>query len=172
MAATPLLPPFWGIMIVYKKGDLLKSGAHVIVHGCNCYNVMGAGVAQMIKHRWPAALEADRLFSGRYQGPHLDTTFEMLGLYSQSGKATPEEPLIINLYTQHGYSTGRRRLNYEALMLGMTALSKRVHPDWRVAMPKIGAGLAGGDWDIIELMINKAFGDREVEVWLYDPAAN
>ena len=163
-------------MIVYKNGDLLKSGAEVIVHGCNCYNVMGAGVAQMIKHKWPRALSADRAFSGQHQGPHLDRTQEMLGKFSQAGLATVEKPLIINLYTQHGYSSGRRQLDYEALYSGMERLHKLlrslVPPKCRIAMPKIGAGLAGGDWDIIELMINKVFGDREVEVWLYDPAAN
>ena len=157
-------------MIVYKKGDLLKSGAEILVHGCNCFCVMGAGVAQMIKHRWPRALEADKKFLT--SGDH-----DKMGGYSASGTATSEDPLIINLYTQYGFDRGDRQLDYDALMTGMELLAGdlvKLDPDraLRVAMPMIGAGLAGGDWDIIELMINKAFEDRKVEVWIYDPAAN
>lgn len=33
-------------------------------------------------------------------------------------------------------------------------------------MPKIGAGLAGGNWDIIEQIINEEIGDVEVRVYV------
>jgi O-acetyl-ADP-ribose deacetylase (regulator of RNase III) len=160
-------------MIVYKKGDLLKSGAEIIVHGCNCFHVMGAGVAQMIKHKWPRALMADKA-----HGPEGDRNrLGCLSLSHGDTPPTPEYPLIVNMYTQYSYTTERRQLDYEALYLCMESLAGLVqsdvsNPKWRVAMPKIGAGLAGGDWDIIEMIVNRTFGDREVEVWLYDPAAN
>ena len=38
-----------------------------------------------------------------------------------------------------------------------------------VAIPRIGAGLAGGDWKVIEAIINDATKDK-LEIWVYDIA--
>jgi len=47
----------------YAKGDLLKMAEEgkfdVIVHGCNCFNTMGAGIARQIARRFPEAYAAD-----------------------------------------------------------------------------------------------------------------
>ena len=44
-------------------GDLIKLALEgefdVIVHGCNCFCTMGAGIAKTIKQKFPAAYEAD-----------------------------------------------------------------------------------------------------------------
>jgi len=125
---------------------------------------MGSGVAQALRAAWPRCYTVDVMTTKIADGSKL-------GNWSCSGEATAEEPLIINLYTQYNYGTHQRQLNYEAVATGMLHIARRLEeldPDmnWRIAMPRIGAGLAGGDWDIIEMMINKAFGDREVEVWV------
>ena len=155
-------------MIVYKKGDLLKSEAHIIVHGCNCFHVMGAGVAQLLKSRWSYCYEADR------RTPHGEV--RKLGTWSGAGNYTPLQPYIVNLYTQHGFNAGKRPLHYGALRVGMENLAAWIDlhdcGEHRVAMPKIGAGLAGGEWEYIERIINESFKDREVEVWVYDPRKN
>lgn len=31
--------------IIYVKGNLLNSDCNVICHGCNCFNIFGAGIA-------------------------------------------------------------------------------------------------------------------------------
>jgi O-acetyl-ADP-ribose deacetylase (regulator of RNase III) len=45
------------------EGDLItlaQSGTFdVIIHGCNCYCTMGAGIAKSIKKIFPAAYRAD-----------------------------------------------------------------------------------------------------------------
>jgi len=151
-------------MIVYRKGDLTKSGANVLIHGCNCHHTMGSGVAQALRAAWPKCYTADIMQTKIADGTKM-------GSWSSCGKATPEEPLIINLYTQYNYGTHQRQLNYEAVATGMLRIARRLEEldhdmNWRIAMPRIGAGLAGGDWNIIELMINGAFEDRKVEVWV------
>lgn len=44
-------------------GDLIEMAEHgdfdVIVHGCNCFCTMGAGIALQIKHHFPEAYYAD-----------------------------------------------------------------------------------------------------------------
>ena len=48
----------------YIEGDLIqlaKNGKfNVIVHGCNCFNTMGAGIAKMIKDNFIGAWKADQ----------------------------------------------------------------------------------------------------------------
>lgn len=42
--------------------DLAEEGRFdLIVHGCNCFCKMGAGIAKEIKSRYPQAYEQDRL---------------------------------------------------------------------------------------------------------------
>ena len=45
------------------KGDLLAMGKDgtfdIILHGCNCFNVMGAGIAAQIAAQFPDAKLAD-----------------------------------------------------------------------------------------------------------------
>lgn len=155
-------------MITYHKGGLTTSGANVLIHGCNCQNTMGSGVARALRAKWPNVFKADTNYSMKHRDRDGVVSERMLGTYSWTGSGNTTNPWIINLYTQYYYGRDRRHLNYEALMVGMENLAQRFtkHPSIRIAMPRIGAGLAGGDWDIIEMMINKAFGDREVEVWV------
>ena len=37
----------------------------------------------------------------------------------------------------------------------------------KIAIPKIGCGLAGGDWNIVEQLINDTVGD-DLEIWVYE----
>ena len=45
------------------NGDLIKLAKkgkyEAIVHGCNCFNTMGSGLAPQIARSWPGAQEAD-----------------------------------------------------------------------------------------------------------------
>lgn len=46
------------------RGDLLayalNGKINVIVHGCNCFCNMGAGIAKQIKNTFPEAFDADK----------------------------------------------------------------------------------------------------------------
>jgi len=48
-------------MIKYVKGNLIRD-AHLydyIIHGCNCVNTMGAGIAYQVARFFPEAMQAD-----------------------------------------------------------------------------------------------------------------
>ena len=54
------------------RGDLFALGFagefDAIIHGCNCHNTMGAGIAKSVKQQFPAAYHADqnpKLFKDR-----------------------------------------------------------------------------------------------------------
>jgi O-acetyl-ADP-ribose deacetylase (regulator of RNase III) len=46
-------------MIEYINGDVLNSGEPIVVHGCNCFNTMGSGIAKQVSIEYPEATIAD-----------------------------------------------------------------------------------------------------------------
>lgn len=132
------------------KGDLIQlalSGRFdIIIHGCNCFCSMGAGIAQQIRKTFPPAFQAD-LETGSG-----DRT--KLGNYSSASIKISETPLtIINGYTQYHYSGSDVLADYDAV----AALFSRIKMDFsgkRIGYPRIGAGLAGGNWKTISKIID------------------
>lgn len=122
----------------------------VIIHGCNCFCTMGAGIAKAIKAAFPAAYEAD-----------LQTekgSRDKLGTYT-SATLTLEKGhtlTVINAYTQHHYRGRGVKVDYDAIAQVMQRIASD-YPTQRIGYPRIGAGLAGGDWDRISNLIDEAF---------------
>ena len=148
-------------MIKYLKGDLFKAKEELLIHGCNCFQCMGAGVAAIVKKLYPEAQIVDDM--------SMYGDKKKLGSYTCTDPNPhyyyPEQDLIVvNAYTQ--FSMGRSKINadYEAIKKVMEKI-KVDFEGYTKAMPKIGAGLAGGDWEKIEKIINEVFGDEEVVVY-------
>ena len=132
--------------LIYKKGDLLQAKEDAICHGVNCMGVMGAGVAKQIARVFPEA-------EVRYKKLCLlarskSTTKDLLGVI-QAVKI--DETLIINMFTQYDYGRSKRHADYKAIEDAFERLNELELRS--VAICKIGAGLAGGDWQIIEKII-------------------
>jgi O-acetyl-ADP-ribose deacetylase (regulator of RNase III) len=130
------------------KGDLLelfKSGeTPLIAHGCNCLNIMGAGIAFQIAEQFPEAYKVDKEFP-------LPPLYR-LGDYSV---AKVEQGVILNFYTQ--YMPGAN-FEYSALKSCLRKLSKEAIATERyitLAVPMIGAGIGKGDWEIIEKLLEQ-----------------
>nr|WP_321403883.1 macro domain-containing protein [uncultured Desulfobacter sp.] len=134
------------------KGDLIhlaKEGQFdLIVHGCNCFCTMGAGIAKQIRSQFPQAWEADLAT--------VSGDKSKLGSYSEACIRTPTGRLyVINAYTQYHYSGDGVLVDYDAMAKVFTAL-KNQFSGLRMGYPKIGAGLAGGNWKIISEIIDSA----------------
>jgi O-acetyl-ADP-ribose deacetylase (regulator of RNase III) len=120
------------------KGDLLTMGKNnefdIIIHGCNCFNMMGAGIAAQISQQFPDAQMADNETLRGDPGK--------LGTYTvgMSGRL-----VILNCYTQFGVSsTGNDVFEYSAFERVLDKIAHRFGK-WRIGLPLIGMGLAGGD---------------------------
>ena len=130
--------------IIYKTGDLLEAPEHVICHGCNAQGKMGAGIAVPIRKRYPKAFDDYRVYEA--QGNRLE-------LGQCCFVECPEGRIVIDAVTQEFY--GREPDIVYASYDGIRRALQRIN-DWAkangvdtVAFPKIGAGLARGDWSII-----------------------
>ncbi|MES1909892.1 MAG: hypothetical protein MHM6MM_002576 [Cercozoa sp. M6MM] len=126
------------------RGDLIElaeQGAFdVIVHGCNCQCSMGKGIALAIKKRFPAAFRADCATPKGDAGK--------LGTISSA--YIENIPLhVVNAYTQDHWRRPRgfsgSLTDYEAVRHCIRQVRQQF-PGTHVGLPKIGAGLGGGDW--------------------------
>jgi O-acetyl-ADP-ribose deacetylase (regulator of RNase III) len=139
----------------HKTGDLVQLAQEghfdVIAHGANCFCTFGAGIAKAIKDTFPEAYTAD-----------LSTKkgdYSKLGNLSLAKVERKEHKfLIANLYTQFFYGTAKqpkdsKEIRYKAIEDSLKKLKKQVPYDASIGLPKIGAGLAGGDWEIIRKII-------------------
>lgn len=149
------------------RGDLLElatgNNFDVIIHGCNCFHSMSGGIARAIAKKWPSAETADAMT------PKGDKF--KLGTYSTAvveGKEdyAPYEVMIINAYTQ--YNPGAD-VNYEAIRDVFKRLHQDLPKDIEIGIPRIGAGIAGGDWQTIEDIILTEMPGRFITIVAFIP---
>jgi O-acetyl-ADP-ribose deacetylase (regulator of RNase III) len=154
--------------------NLLDADADVIAHCCNCFNTMGSGVARAIRDKYPEAYTADEAT--------VKGDFKKLGTFSYAKVLTPNNRIkyVANIYGQGTYGAGTRQVNYEAIYKGISALEEKLrkiadtNPDATIAFPyKMGSDLAGGDWRIINQMIEVIFEKSPLHVVIckYTPPA-
>ena len=143
------------------KGDLIelaKQGEFdVIVHGCNCFCSFGAGIAKSIKQNFPQAYKAD-----------LQTTKgDRKKLGSCTGAFIPLLKLtVVNAYIQYRYGRDKRHADYDAIRKCMRYIAEH-YAGLRIGLPKIGAGLAGGDWEKIKSIIAEEMSECDVTIVEY-----
>ena len=136
-----------------EKGDLVRKAQagefDVLVHGCNCFCTMGAGIAKTIKQAFPAAYQAD------LATPAGDKA--KLGTYSTAQVEVEVEGkrlTIVNAYTQYQWRGPGPNVDYEAIRQVFSRI-KQAFAGQRIGYPAIGAGLAGGDWTRIAAIITE-----------------
>jgi len=144
-----------------ERGDLIEKTLNhefdVIVHGCNCQCVMGAGIAKTIKQKFPEAYQADLQTSAGNR--------EKLGTFSSASVIIRgKKVIIVNAYTQFDWQGSGVKVDYDAVR-NVFKLIKKEFSGLRIGYPAIGAGLAGGDWQIISQIIDEELLD-ENHVWV------
>jgi O-acetyl-ADP-ribose deacetylase (regulator of RNase III) len=128
--------------------ELAKAGTFdVIIHGCNCQCRMGRGIALTIKQQFPEAYTAD-----------CQTT---IGDRTKLGTFTTVKIdrdgfnfTIVNGYTQFHWQGDGVLADYDAIRSVFRQV-KQQFAGKRMGYPKIGAGLARGDWSIIAAIVDE-----------------
>ncbi len=140
------------------EGDVLTTSDPVVVHCCNTRNTMNSGVARALRQRFPEIYLVDsNLFEANPDG--LLGHCELVPITTDLDKTAIK--YIANLYGQKNYGyEGARYLDYEAFYTSLHTLRMKMESLKlkRVSMPyKIGCGLAGGHWPVVEAMIKHIF---------------
>jgi hypothetical protein len=89
------------------------------------------------------------------------------------GQPDTQPIIVVNSYTQYHYGRNHadgvsNPLDYEALTLCMRKINHQFKGK-HIGLPKIGAGLAGGDWNRIKKIIQTELRDMKVSVVIYKP---
>lgn len=140
-------------------GSILDTELRFIAHGVNAQDVIGSGVAKVLYEKYPEVKKRYHEYCssveiGRRLGSICSTTIQ------KDGK------VIFNMFTQFEYGyDGKRYVNYAAIVQCFTKIVNQGTVKV-LAIPKIGCGLAGGDWEIVKQLINDVTQDK-LEVWVY-----
>lgn len=123
----------------------------VVLHGCNCMNNMGAGLAKRIKQLYPEVAVADSKTKSHDRNK----------LGTVTGATINANLSILNLYTQYAYGGGVVNVDYDAMRACFEQVVQTAMPDYMFMIPKnIGCGLAGGDINIVTPMITEIFKNK------------
>ncbi len=147
------------------EGDLiaLSLAGHfdVIVHGCNCFCTMGAGIARAIQDEFPEAYAADLVT--------IKGDRNKLGNFSfATVKRSGHEITILNGYTQFHFHGDSVLVDYDNVR-ELFAKVKSQYAGKRIGYPKIGSGLAGGDWELVSGIIEEELAGEDHTLVLYVP---
>ena len=87
------------------------------------------------------------------------------------GQPGVKDIIVVNSYTQYNYGKNHKDgvakpIDYEALALCLRKINK-TFTGKHIGLPKIGAGLAGGDWNRIKNIIQTELKDMQVSVVIY-----
>ena len=170
----------------YIKGNLLDHDGP-IAHGVNCQGKMNSGVAKAIREKYPQHYE-DYISQLQYfkEGRDKDDYYgfgmsepDVLGkLVYTFDVSRSDQDFIAGIFSQENYGyDGKRYVNYAAIATGFTTLNyfdlhyttepqEHIWDSRKLGIPKIGAVRGGGDWSIIEQIINDA--TPNLEIWVYE----
>ncbi|MDM8535289.1 macro domain-containing protein [Desulfobacterales bacterium HSG17] len=149
-------------MIELVRGNLLEADAEAIVNTVNCIGYMGKGIALQFKKAFPDNFKAYQK-ACRIKEVRPGRMF----IFKTDSLVNPK--YIINFPTKRHW---RGKSKIEDIKDGLNSLSKQVI-DLKIktiAIPPLGCGLGGLDWQEVRLMIENDFSIiMDVRVFLYEP---
>lgn len=158
--------------ITYVKGDATRpvgDGSKIICHICNDIGAWGAGFVLALSKRWKAPEEDYRFL---FQ-PTVSEEHRRLGAVRLVPVEYDHENnvsiCVANMIGQNGINHQGRQdapIRYPAVKDALSEVNKYAEAlKASLHMPRIGCGLAGGEWEEIEKIINEVV---TVEVTVYD----
>ncbi|RTK96318.1 MAG: hypothetical protein EKK64_04270 [Neisseriaceae bacterium] len=146
-------------MIKYIEGDLFEGikqhSCCLIPHITNNVHAWGLGFVLPLSKHFPQARTA--FFSLR--SPELGAVqFVECGKY-----------IICNMFAQNGIRSKEnpKPIDYKSLERCMEEIRLK-NKSKVISAPMFGSGLAGGEWSVIESLIEKWWGDFDVEIYFFE----
>lgn len=149
-------------MIKFTSGDILRADAEAIVNTVNCVGVMGRGIALQFKKAWPENFKvyAKACTQDKVQ-PGSMFIFE-------TGQLTNPK-YIVNFPTKRHWRGASKIKDIEH---GISALARDIKELGikSIAIPPLGSGLGGLDWEDVRLLIEATLSNLDdVDILVYEP---
>lgn len=146
------------LISVKTQGDLLGSRMQTLVNTVNCVGVMGKGIALQFKERYPAMFEDYKRRCDRKE-VKLGEPY----LYRES-----QHRFIINFPTKNNWRHSSCLADIES---GLQYLAAHL-AEWGVtslAIPPLGCGNGGLNWDDVEPLIRRYLMPLNIPIEIYVP---
>jgi O-acetyl-ADP-ribose deacetylase (regulator of RNase III) len=153
--------------IAYIKGDAIcpqAKGVKLICHICNDLGGWGKGFVLAISRRWDAPEE-------QYRAWHAKRNENDFGLGAVQFVQVEPYIWVANMVAQRGMKPGSSGppIRYEALAECLKKVATRsLELGASLHMPRIGCGLAGGQWSRVEPLILEHLCRQGLSVTVYD----
>jgi len=149
-------------MIEHAKGNLLTADAEALVNTVNCAGYMGKGIALQFKQAFPDNFKAyEKACHAHEVQPGRMFIFETCSMVNPH--------YIINFPTKRHWRGKSRVEDIESGLKALMGDVKRLGIR-SIAVPPLGSGLGGLDWNVVQPMIRQAFAALpDVRVLLYAP---
>lgn len=149
-------------MIEFTSGDILKCEADALINTVNCVGVMGRGIALQFKNMYPDNFKAYAAACQRevVKPGHM--------FVYETGQLTPPR-FIVNFPTKRHWR-GKSRM--EDIDAGLADLVKVIRNKGirSIAIPPLGSGLGGLDWNEVRPRIEHALAElADVHVLVFEP---
>ncbi|MCC6651031.1 MAG: macro domain-containing protein [Candidatus Eisenbacteria bacterium] len=150
-------------MIRFTTGDILSSDTEAVVNTVNCVGVMGRGIALRFKDAFPANFDA---YTGACKAGKVEPGRMFV---FETGRLTPPR-WVINFPTKRHW---RGKSLLPDIESGLDALREEIRERGirSIAIPPLGCGLGGLDWNDVRPRIVRALSElSEVEVVIFEPS--
>lgn len=149
-------------MIHFTKGNMMTSTAEALVNTVNTVGVMGKGIALQFKEEFPEnfAIYQTACSSGNLIPGKLLITREI--------NSQGIEKIIVNFPTKLHW---RNPSKYEYIKDGLSELVKAIseHNIKSIAIPPLGCGNGGLNWNIVKKMTVEALESIDADIYIYEP---
>jgi len=147
--------------VTITKGNILDAKAEALVNAVNCVGVMKKGLALQFANKYPSMLKEYARVCEKG-----DLSMGKVHVW-----VTPEDDshlYVINFPTKLHWKDPSRLPYIEQ---GLQELRRQLHAlkVKSVAIPALGCGHGGLDWNIVKNKIIDALADLETHVYLYAP---
>lgn len=148
-------------MLEFVKGDIFDVSADIRVNTVNCVGVMGAGVALAFKQRYPDMFKDYQrdCKGGRVTPGTMHVWKSLTGDW------------IINFPTKRDWREPSRYEDIDAGLDDLRGYLDAVGPV-TIALPALGCGHGGLDWDRVSRMITDKLDGVDAHVLVFEPAAS
>ena len=151
-------------MVKDTTGNLFEAKAEALINAVNCVGIMGKGIALQFKQKFPA----DYFNAYKIACQTGELAIGIVQVYELKNARTNPR-YIINFPTKNHWREPSRIADIES---GLQSLVKAVerYKIKSIAMPALGCGLGGLDYQDVKPLIEQAFVDLvNVEVLLFLP---
>ena len=150
-------------MIELAQGNLLEAKVEALVNAVNTVGVMGAGIALQFRQSYPEMFKAyEQACKAGAVSPGKMHVFEI-------GKQGERPRWIINFPTKRDWREPSRLADVVAGLSDLVSQVRRLNIR-SIAIPPLGCGLGGLDWDDVRPRIEQACTEMpDVQVLLFAP---